>query len=60
MPDQDPVDRPLRRCSTTDKTTSANPGLPESGTPPETSRLRVPIRTRVADQLTDVCRTSAD
>jgi hypothetical protein len=26
----------------------------------ETSRLRVPITTGVADQLTDACRTSAD
>ena len=47
-----------RRCSTTDNTTSANLGLPESRRPAETSNSGWPKQTTVAHQLASDCRTS--
>jgi hypothetical protein len=49
-----------RRCSTTDKTTRANPGLPQSGTPHGDVPTQVADPTPDAHHLTDLCRTSAD
>jgi hypothetical protein len=47
-----------RRCSTTDNTTSANLGLPESRRPAETSNSGWTKQTTVAHQLASDCRTS--
>lgn len=47
------------RCSTIDKATSANPGLPRVPTPCGDVGPREPKPTTVADHLADACRTSA-
>ena len=47
-----------RRCSTTDKTTSANPGLPSPDVPRKTSHPGWPKHATVADHMAEECRTS--
>ena len=57
----------VQRCSTTDKTTRANPGLPEARRPAETSGTgcrnrplsQITWRTRVAHQSTEDIRRAA-
>ncbi len=49
-----------RRCSTTDKTTSANPGLPSPDAPRKRRTQGGRNQATVADHLAEECRTSVD